>query len=276
MTGRAAGAALALAAVLAAPGSAASTAEAEIEMPEKLYVPRELAVLVGTTVTWRNTDRTTHTATADDDAFDSGHLRPGESFSRRFAEGGTFLFHCTIHRFMRGSVSVFQVVLTGPQEPVGAGRSARLEGIAPEGAIEVVLERVRPSPQVVVGRVVPSEDGSFAFGIRAPEPRTYVAHADGVASPTVVVRVAPRVSIRGSGPGLTIAAQPPRPGSVVLLQRYDRERFGFVTVVRTRLDSSSRVGIAYTPRSREHVRAVVRGGRGWSDGASRVVVVRPR
>ena len=274
MTRRVVLAVLVAAVVLAAPGAAASTAD--VEMHEKLYVPRDLDVLVGTTVTWRNTDRTTHTVTEDEDAFDSGHLRPGESFSRTFAERGTFSFHCTIHRFMRGSVCVFEVVLRGPHDPVGAGRSARLEGIAPEGATEVVLERIRPSPPVVVGRVVPSEDGTFAFGVRAPEPRTYVARADGTASPTVVVRVAPRVSIRRAGTGLTIAAQPPRPGSVVLLQRYDRERFDFATVARARLDSSSRVRIGYAPRSREHVRAVVRGGRGWSDGTSRVVVALPR
>ena len=76
-------------------------------MPGKLYAPSRLDVLVGTTVTWQNVDRSTHTVTEDDDAFDSGHIRPGESFSMEFPKSGTFRFYCTIHRFMRGELSVF-------------------------------------------------------------------------------------------------------------------------------------------------------------------------
>lgn len=263
-----------VAAVAATPGSAA--APADVEMPEKLYVPRHLDVLVGTTVTWRNTDRTTHTVTEDEDVFDSGHLRPGDSFSRTFRERGTFTFHCTIHRFMRGSLSVYEVVLRAPHEAVGAGRRVALEGVAPEGAAEVLLERVSPSPRTVVGRVVPDDAGVFSFHVRAPEPRSYVARVAAASSPAVAVRVSPRVRVATTATAVAVVARPARPGSVVLLQRYERERFDFVTVARARLDAKSRARIAYAPQAREHLRAVVRGGRGWADGTSRVVVVRPR
>ena len=108
-----------------------------------------LDVLVGTTVTWRNTDRSTHTVTEDDDVFDSGHIRPGGEFAQAFTKTGRFEFHCTIHRFMRGAVSVFDVVLRGPQDPLPAGRRAALEGVAPAGVEEVVLEpsSIQPQPR---------------------------------------------------------------------------------------------------------------------------------
>ena len=262
------------AAVAAAAGSAAPAAE--ITMPAKVYVPHELDVLTGATVTWQNTDRGTHTVTEDDDAFDSGHIRPGGTFSATFPKSGTFPFHCTIHRFMRGTVSVFDVVLRGPGEVLLAGRRARLEGVAPAGVAEVVLERVVPGPAEIVGRATPNADGAFAFVVRGPEPRRYRVRAGSATSPLVPVRVAPRVSANRTSGGMAVRAVPARPGARVALQEYERELFTFVTVARGRLDASSRAAIDYSPSEREHVRVVVLGTGGWSDGASRVILVRPR
>ena len=49
-----------------------------------------------------------------------------------------------------------------------------------------------------------------------------------------------------------------------------------VTVVRSRLDASSLTTIEYAPRAPEHIRVVVSGTRGWSEGVSRSLLVRPR
>jgi plastocyanin len=259
--------------VASAHGAAVQTAE--VTMPGKLFAPRELDVLVGTTVGWHNADTTTHTVTEEDDEFDSGFIRPGGSFLRTFTEQGTFVYNCTIHRFMRGEIRVFQIVLRGPEDPLPAGRRTRLEGIAPEGTTEVVLERVSPGPVVVVGRAAPGANGVFSFAIRAPEPRTYRARTVSASSRALRVRVAPRVAIARSGEAISVTARPARPGSRVALQVYDRERFGFVTAARARLDSSSRATISFMTETKAHVRAVVRGRQGWSDGFSRPLLVRP-
>jgi plastocyanin len=258
-------------AVAATDGAAATPAE--ITMPGKLFAPREVDVLVGTTVTWRNTDHSTHTVTEDEDAFDSGHIRPGGEFAREFTTTGTFAFHCTIHRFMRGAVSVFDVVLRGPEEPLPAGRRARLEGLAPAGATEVVLDRLVPGPPQSIARAQPDEDGAFAFVVRAPEPRRYRVRAGSARSPVVRVRVSPRVSIARGRTGISVLAVPSRAGSRVALQVYDRESFAWVTVARGRLDARSRAVVEYRPEARSYVRAVVRGREGWSDGESRSLVV---
>ena len=260
--------------VLVSSGSAAPAAE--VTMPGKFYSPGQLDVLVGTTVTWRNIDRSTHTVTEDDDAFDSGYLGPGQTFSRPFDKSGTYRFHCSIHRFMRGSISVFDVVLRGPPEPVLAGRRTALSGIAPAGTDEVVLERVAPGPVTIVGRAEPGDDGSFTFPLRAPEPRSYRARAGTASSAVVTIRVEPRVHAARADGAIVARALPSRAGSPVVLQTYDRELFAWVTVAHGRLDGTSRVAIPYLPTVREHVRAVVLGRRGWSDGASRPLVVAAR
>jgi plastocyanin len=73
------------------------------------FNPPNIVVAPGTTVTWVNADRAPHTVTATDPAgaFDSGTLRPGQSFSFTFTQPGTtYAYYCAIHPSMRGTVTV--------------------------------------------------------------------------------------------------------------------------------------------------------------------------
>jgi plastocyanin len=73
------------------------------------FVPAEVRVAPGTTVTWVNCEPANidpHTSTSDGGAWDSGFLRPGESYSRTFDEAGSFPYHCTPHPFMRGTIVI--------------------------------------------------------------------------------------------------------------------------------------------------------------------------
>ena len=44
--------------------------------------------------------------TGPDGNFDSGLIRPGETFSNMFDESGTFRYFCMIHPWAEGSVTV--------------------------------------------------------------------------------------------------------------------------------------------------------------------------
>ena len=70
------------------------------------FNPGTLTVAKGATVTWTNTGATTHTVTADDGSFDSGHVSAGATFSQTFATAGTFTYHCSIHSSMKGTITV--------------------------------------------------------------------------------------------------------------------------------------------------------------------------
>jgi plastocyanin len=70
------------------------------------FHPATTNAKAGQKVTWSNNDSTTHTVTADNGSFDSGNLSPGKSFSFTFAKSGTMKYHCSIHSFMHGTVSV--------------------------------------------------------------------------------------------------------------------------------------------------------------------------
>ena len=59
------------------------------------------------TVTWTNNDGTQHTVTSDTvGLFDSGYLNPGHTFSLAFPAAGTYHFHCAIHTYMTGTITV--------------------------------------------------------------------------------------------------------------------------------------------------------------------------
>jgi plastocyanin len=64
------------------------------------FAPKDLSVKVGTTVTFTNSDSAAHTATADNNSFDSGNIAPGANFKQTFSTAGAVTYHCSIHSFM--------------------------------------------------------------------------------------------------------------------------------------------------------------------------------
>jgi plastocyanin len=267
---------LVVALVVVALVAAASVASAEapartVTMPGKLYDPANLDVLVGTTVTWKNDDSTNHTATAENDAFASGYVPPGGTYSFTFTRQGRYEFRCTIHKQMRGVVDVFGLVLAGPEAPVTSGRRIVFAGLAPPGTATVVL---RGGGAEVSAK--PRSDGSFAFRVTVRAPASYRAVAGavagGLASPGVRVLVKPIVRAALTGRVLRVAVVPARPGARVVLQSYDRELFGWRPVGRGRLDRASRAQLEI-PIGVRRARAVVLGTNGWADAASPSVML---
>ena len=271
MTKRAIPVALGLVALAVASGVSAARADAPtrtVTMPGKAYDPTHLDVLVGTTVTWKNEDSINHTVTADGDAFSSGYVPPGGSFAFTFAQQGRYAFHCTIHKFMRGEVDVFGLVLTGPEGAVGAGQRVVFAGLAPAGTSSVAVRG--PHGDLVVK---PRADGSFAVRTPIGEPGSYRAVAGGLVSPAVAVQVRPAVHVSAARGRVRATVRPGRPGATALLQAYDREHFAWTTVARGTLDRASRVSLR-VPDGVGRARVLVVGSHGWADGISLPIVLR--
>ncbi len=70
------------------------------------YTPDALTVKAGTRVTWTNHDATAHTATANQDGFDTGTINPGKSKTIDLRRAGNYRYHCLFHAFMTGEVKV--------------------------------------------------------------------------------------------------------------------------------------------------------------------------
>jgi plastocyanin len=70
------------------------------------FDPDGLTVAAGTTVTFTNDDSAAHTATAEDDSFDTGELEGGDTAEVTFDEPGEVSYFCNIHNYMQGTVTV--------------------------------------------------------------------------------------------------------------------------------------------------------------------------
>jgi LPXTG-motif cell wall-anchored protein len=85
---------------------ATAAASTTVTMQDFAFSPKSVAINVGDTVTWRNTDDVAHSATAEDGSFDTGTFGNGKSRSETFDTAGTFQYICTPHPFMKGTVTV--------------------------------------------------------------------------------------------------------------------------------------------------------------------------
>jgi plastocyanin len=90
-----------------APSGEASKSE-KVEIVEFTYQPDPVVVQAGGKVTWQNVDAAPHTATADDDSWDTGTIEKGKIGSETFKEAGTFSYYCEIHPTMKGTVEVVE------------------------------------------------------------------------------------------------------------------------------------------------------------------------
>lgn len=81
---------------------------ADVTMVDDRFEPAELTVSRGTMVTWVNKGADWHSLAAYDGSFDSGKLAPGDSFSYRFEEVGTFQYICN-HHGLQGMIGLVGV-----------------------------------------------------------------------------------------------------------------------------------------------------------------------
>jgi plastocyanin len=70
------------------------------------FIPTQSTVAVGGTVTFQSGSPVTHNVTSNTDAWVARTLLAGGSFQLTFATAGDFLYHCTIHDGMTGTIQV--------------------------------------------------------------------------------------------------------------------------------------------------------------------------
>lgn len=73
------------------------TATITVQEIDYAFLPEDVTIPVGTTVIWVNDEVAKHTATADDELFDSGDQGLGDSYSYTFDAPGSYPYFCRYH-----------------------------------------------------------------------------------------------------------------------------------------------------------------------------------
>jgi plastocyanin len=105
--------ALAVAGASAGADPSAESAQAptaKVSMGDNFFKPAKLRVKPKTKVTWTNNGSNPHTATANNNGFDTGNLSMGQSRSITFKALGKYSYFCEIHPTMRGTIKVCKKV----------------------------------------------------------------------------------------------------------------------------------------------------------------------
>jgi plastocyanin len=85
--------------------SAKSGAAPTVVVKNFSFTPGNLTVQKGTKVTWNFQDNTQHNVTADDNKFKSKDIQTG-SYSYTFNTAGKYSYYCSIHQYMKGTITV--------------------------------------------------------------------------------------------------------------------------------------------------------------------------
>jgi plastocyanin len=256
---------------------AASSATLGVKVEFQAFAPDTIDALRGDTVTWTNNSGRRHTVTADLGQFDSGDLFDGGRFSHTFAATGTYAYHCTVHRGMLGEVDVRNITLA-PLPPAAVLVNSRVElgGRTVDPRAPVRVQRNTGSGFVTVATATPEADGTWDATVIAARTARYRAVAGTDLSETRRLLVSGRkVHIRGARGAVTVDVVPADPYARVALQLRLRDRFGWWTVARKRLDYLSHVRFTINRPGTVPARVALLSGDGWTPLAlSKVIRVR--
>ena len=86
--------------------TAAFADDATVKIKSFLFMPMDLQVSQGSTVTWTNEDEEPHTVTSVDGLFRSGGIDGGGTFRFKFDKPGVYKYTCSIHPQMTGTITV--------------------------------------------------------------------------------------------------------------------------------------------------------------------------
>ena len=262
---------IAVAAVLAltALGSA-TAADQTVTITRTGFVPADVTVAVGDTVTWRNTDTIAHQVTFNGTPCNLT-IQPSASASCTFRAGGRFNYQDASQQpRLRGTVTV-----TGPRASVTLAASrttatfrapVTLSGIvsSQQGGESVVVsaQECGKTAFTRVGAARTAASGNWTFAARPTINTVYQARWRTNNSGTVTVKVRPAVRLNRVGSRFTarVTAAQSFTGKRVLFQRYRAAVRRWRTLKQVRLGAST-TPTAGTVVTTSRFRARIR--RGW-------------
>jgi plastocyanin len=253
------------------------------------FVPARVNINAGDVVRWTNVDTVNHQVVSDQGLFASPVLRPRQSYSRTFTQGGTFRYRDALEPAERGTI-----VVKGPPPSVSIATSAPLvtygTGLALSGAVstlqpnETVQVYTLPFGQVswtLAATVLTGPGGAWAYATTPQAMTQYKVRWRNLESAVATIGVTPSLSLRRISGWWVAKAVGARSfsGRSVQIQRFNA--FGqWVTLKKVKLNSSGAQRFKVTlPKGLNRLRlamSVNQAGAGYAGGFSKTILWRNR
>jgi len=94
---------------IATPNAVSAATTITVSLSDDAFNPKSLTIAPGTTVHFVNGGKHKHTVTADDNSFDSGQLKPNDTFDQTFTKVGDVPLYCSNHGD-KGGVGMSMVI----------------------------------------------------------------------------------------------------------------------------------------------------------------------
>lgn len=248
----------------------AAAAERMVTITTAGFVPADVTIAAGDTVTWRNTDTTVHQVVFDR-APCNLTIQPGATGSCTFRAGGRFNYRDPSQRGgFRGTITVTgartSVTLQASRQTAVYGAPVTLSGgVSNQASGEAVAVFGQECGKTAFTRVAPATTtagGNWTLVVRPTITTVYRARWRTTESSTTTVRVMPRIRLGRVGSRFTVrvTAAQPFTGKIVAFQRYRPVLRRWVTLKRVRLGAAT-TPTAGTVVTSARFRARVR--RGW-------------
>src|SRR5262245_5121943 len=191
----------ALALVLAAPASSAATVTVSIKSTG--FTPKTVNINQDDSVTWTNNDTINHQIVANNGSYASPILGPGKAWTRKFASGGTFHYHDSLHPALKGTVVVKgappQVSLVASAPVVKYGAPVTLSGVVSNKKTGETITLVQlpfgQTTKQVVATLQTAAGGAFTYTVTPQVNTTYQAQWPGKSESSVTVQVQPVIKL---------------------------------------------------------------------------------
>jgi plastocyanin len=248
----------------------ATAADQTVTITRIAFVPADVTIAVGDSVTWRNTDVEAHQVVFDRAPCNLS-IQPGASASCTFRAAGRFNYRDPSRQpALRGNVTVTgpraSVTLSASRTTVTFAAPLTLSGVVSnQEANEAVVVRTQECGKTAftrVGAARTTAGGNWTFVVRPTINTVYQARWRTNTSGAVTVKVRPPIRLNrvGSRFNARVTAAQSFTGKTILFQRYRPAVRRWRTLKRVRLGASTMpsAGTLVTPaRFRARIR------RGW-------------
>jgi plastocyanin len=239
--------ALVAAALALATAGPALAATKPVQIKATGFLPTRVEIQGGDSVKWTNVDSVNHQVVSDHGLFASPILKPGQTYTRTFNQGGTYRYHDGLKPTEKGTV-----VAKGPPPSVSIGASTSvvtfgsgitLSGVVssqqPNETVQVYAQAFGQASYTLAATVLTGAGGAWSYATKPEVLTLYKARWGNRESVVAMIGVAPSISFRKIGSWWVVKTVGARKFSRRSVQVQRLNRFGqWVTLKRIALNSS--------------------------------------